>query len=256
MKRTALVTGGTRGIGLGVARVLAREGFDLTLGGVRRPDQVKEALQDLRDFGGQVHYIPADISTKDGRQRLITETRKLSSRLNVLVNNAGVAPKERKDLLDADEDSFEWVLAVNLVGPYFLTQAAARWMIETREEDPDFESQIINISSVSASMASTNRGEYCVSKAGLAMASQLWSLRLSEHEIPVYEIRPGIIETDMTAGVREKYDCLIQEGLVPQKRWGKPQDIGLVVRALVRGDLGYSTGTVIYVDGGLSISRL
>jgi NAD(P)-dependent dehydrogenase (short-subunit alcohol dehydrogenase family) len=176
--------------------------------------------------------------------------------LNVLVNNAGVAPKERKDILEASEESFEYLLSTNLQGPYFLTQAAANWMIAQHQEDKNYKACIINVSSISATVASVNRGEYCVAKAGLSMATQLFASRLGEFNIPVYEVRPGIIHTDMTAGVTEKYDKLIADGLCVQKRWGETSDVGKAVLALVTGYFPYSTGQVIMVDGGLTLSRL
>ena len=157
--------------------------------------------------------------------------------LHVLVNNAGVAPKERKDILEATEESFDDVISTNLKGPYFLTQKAANWMIEQKKNDPTFTGCIINISSISATVASVNRGEYCISKAGISMATQLFAVRLGEFNIPVFEVRPGIIRTDMTAGVKEKYDKLIEEGLCVQKRWGEPEDVGKVVAALAKGIL-------------------
>ena len=160
------------------------------------------------------------------------------------------------DILDAAEDSYEWVMKINLQGPYFLTQAVARWMIEQKQRDAGWRGCIINISSISATVASTSRGEYCISKAGVSMATRLWAARLGEFDIPVYEIRPGVIATDMTAGVKEKYDKLIAEGLCIQRRWGQPDDIGRAAAALARGDLAYSTGQVVMVDGGLTIPRL
>jgi NAD(P)-dependent dehydrogenase (short-subunit alcohol dehydrogenase family) len=172
------------------------------------------------------------------------------------VNNAGIAPPERRDLLDATEESFDLVLGVNLRGPYFLTQAVARWMVAQKKADASFAGCIVNVSSVSSVAASTNRGEYCVAKAGLSMATQLWAARLGEFDIPVYEVRPGIVRTDMTAGVTEKYDRLIAAGLLVQPRWGEPDDVGRVVAMLARGDLAYSTGQVIDVDGGMGVRRL
>jgi NAD(P)-dependent dehydrogenase (short-subunit alcohol dehydrogenase family) len=177
-------------------------------------------------------------------------------RLHVLVNNAGVAPRVRKDLLETSEEDFEYVLRTNLQGAYFLSQSAANWMIEQKSSDHSFEGCIINISSISATVASINRGEYCVAKAGMSMATLLFAARLGAHDIPVYEIRPGVTETDMTSGVKEKYDRLIDEGLCVQKRWGLPKDVGLAAAALVRGDFPYSTGQVIMVDGGLTLPRL
>ena len=174
----------------------------------------------------------------------------------MLVNNAGVAPKERKDILNATEESFDEVMDINLKGPYFLTQQVANWMIEQQNIDADFKGCIINISSMSATVVSVNRGEYCISKAGISMATQLFAVRLGEFNIPVYEVRPGIIKTDMTSGVKEKYDKLIEDGLCVQKRWGEPEDVGRVVASLAKGDFAYSTGQVIMVDGGLTIPRL
>jgi NAD(P)-dependent dehydrogenase (short-subunit alcohol dehydrogenase family) len=174
----------------------------------------------------------------------------------VLVNNAGVAPKERKDILEATEESFDYVLKTNLNSVYFLSQTAANWMISQKNSIPDFQGAIINVSSISATIASVNRGEYCVAKAGMSMATQLFAVRLGEFNIPVYEVRPGIIATDMTSGVKEKYDKLLAEGLCVTSRWGLPEDVGLAVASLATGNFPYSTGQVIMVDGGLSIPRL
>lgn len=254
--RVALITGGTRGIGLGIAQALARESFDLAVCGVRNEAAAASSLDTLRAGGVDVLYCQCDIGNPTARAEMIDRIRSHYGRLDVLVNNAGVAPRERLDLLDATEESFEWVLRTNLQGPYFLTQSAANWMLEQRENNPEFHGCIVNISSVSATVASINRGEYCVSKAGVSMATQLWAVRLAEHDIPVYEVRPGITATDMTAGVKQKYDRLIAEGLVPQRRWGVPDDTGKVVAALTRNELAYSTGQVILVDGGMTIPRL
>ena len=256
MKRVALITGGSRGIGFGIAQQLARNGFDLAINGVRSEDQVKDAIKKLKEFGNEVIYCRGNISSSADREDIIGYVKNHYGRLHVLVNNAGVAPKERRDILDATEESFDDVLSVNLKGNYFLTQKSANWMIEQKKNDNQFNGCIINISSISAMVVSVNRGEYCVSKAGLGMATQLFAARLGEFDIPVYEIRPGIIETDMTAGVKEKYDKLIGEGLCVQRRWGLPVDVGKVVASLVKGDFGYSTGQVIMVDGGLTIPRL
>ncbi|MBU4400684.1 MAG: 3-ketoacyl-ACP reductase, partial [Planctomycetes bacterium] len=186
----------------------------------------------------------------------VDAARQRFGRLHVLVNNAGVAPKTRADILEATEASFEHVMRTNLQGPYFLTQASANWMIEQKRSDPDWRGCIVNISSVSATAASVQRGEYCISKAGIGMATRLWAARLGEFDIPVFEVRPGIIQTDMTAGVREKYDKLLAEGLAIQRRWGTPEDVGKAVAALARGDLTYSTGQIIMVDGGMTTPRL
>jgi NAD(P)-dependent dehydrogenase (short-subunit alcohol dehydrogenase family) len=253
--RVALVTGGTRGIGLGIARALAREGWTLALCGVREPDAVAPTLDNLRSGGSRVEYLAADVSLTDDRLRLLAFVQDRLGRLDALVNNARRAPRHRADLLEATEESFDELLRVNLQGPYFLTQGAARQMLERpRRSDPP--PVIVFVTSVSANHASLNRGEYCVSKAGLAMAAKLFAARLASTGIQVYEVRPGIIATDMTAGVRETYDGLIAGGLVPERRWGTPEDVGRVVAALVRGDAPYATGSVIHVDGGLSIPRL
>jgi NAD(P)-dependent dehydrogenase (short-subunit alcohol dehydrogenase family) len=255
-KRIALVTGGARGIGLGISRALARENFDLAICGMRDESSVKDVLGSLETLGAKTFYMQADVSDASARQKLVDATQNKFGRLHVLVNNAGIAPKVRADLLDATEESFEHVLKTNLQGPYFLTQRCARWMVAQRKENPEWRGCIINVSSVSATVASVNRGEYCISKAGVSMATQLWAARLGEFDIPVYEIQPGITKTDMTAGVREKYDKMIAEGLLVQPRWGEIEDIGKAAAMLARGDLPYSTGQIILVDGGLTISRM
>ena len=222
-----------------------------------RPEaDVKPVLDDLRQHGTEVHYRAADLASPGDRAALVEEIRSRFGAINALVNNAGRAPRVRADLLDATEESFEDLVRTNLQGPYFLTQAIARDQIERRRAEPRFEASIVFITSVSADMASVNRGEYCVSKAGLSMAVRLFALRLAEHGIPVFEVRPGIIATDMTAAVTEVYDRRIADGLVPERRWGRPDDVGRAVAALVRGDVPYATGTVIHIDGGLSMPRL
>jgi 3-oxoacyl-[acyl-carrier protein] reductase len=254
--KTALVTGGSRGIGLGIARALARDAWNLAICGVRPEADVKPVLDDLRQHGTEVHYRAADLAQAGDRAALVDDIRTRFGAVNALVNNAGRAPRVRADLLDATEESFEDLVRTNLQGPYFLTQAIARDQIERRRAEPRFEASIVFITSVSADMASVNRGEYCVSKAGLSMAVRLFALRLAEHGIPVFEVRPGIIATDMTAAVTEVYDRRIADGLVPERRWGRPDDVGRAVAALVRGDVPYATGTVIHIDGGLSMPRL
>ncbi len=256
MKRVALITGAGRGIGYAIARCLAAEGCDLAIGDILAEETVAENLAQLRALGADVLYCRADVSDPQARQRMLDEIRAHFGRLHILVNNAGVAPKVRADILEATEESYEWVMKINLQGPYFLTQAVAKWMIAQKDADPNFRGCIVNISSISATVASPSRGEYCISKAGVSMATKLWAARLGEFNIPVYEIRPGIIQTDMTAAVREKYDKLIAEGLLLQARWGLPEDVGRAVAMLVRGDLAYSTGQVILVDGGLTVQRL
>jgi 3-oxoacyl-[acyl-carrier protein] reductase len=256
MKKVALVTGGSRGIGLGIVKHLANQGFDIALNGLRPEEAVSEVLECIKASGTDVIYCRGNIAIREDRKKILHQVKSHFNRLNILVNNAGIAPRERCDILSATEESFDEVIATNLKGPYFLTQDAANWMIEQKKTDEDFSACIINISSMSATVASVNRGEYCISKAGISMATSLFAVRLGEFDIPVYEVRPGIISTDMTAGVTEKYDKLIREGLCVQKRWGLPDDIGKVVGALAMGSFPYSTGQVILVDGGLTIPRL
>jgi 3-oxoacyl-[acyl-carrier protein] reductase len=254
MEKTALITGGSRGIGLGIATELARAGFSLAINGIR--EKANSSLAALRGYGGKVIYIRGDVSDKSDRDKIFNTVVSEFGRLNVLINNAGVAPRERKDILEADEEIFDEVININLKGPYFLTKLFANLMVETRKKEPDFPCCIINVSSVSATMASVNRGEYCISKAGIAMATKLWAARLGEYDIPVYEIRPGVIKTDMTAPVKEKYDRLFKQGINLQKRWGMPEDVGKVALAMATGMLNYSTGQVIGVDGGMTIQQL
>ncbi len=256
MKKVALITGGSRGIGLGIAQHLALNGFDLAVNGIRPESIVSDVLTSLRDAGADVLYCQGDISSSGDRQQVLKKIRDHYGRLNILVNNAGVAPKERRDILQATEESFDHIISTNLKGNYFLTQHAANWMIEQRNNDAKFSGCMINISSISATVASVNRGEYCISKAGISMATQLFAVRLGEYDIPVYEVRPGVISTDMTSAVKEKYDKLINDGLCVQKRWGYPEDVGKVVSALALGNFPYSTGQVIMVDGGLTLQRL
>ncbi len=256
LRKVALVTGGSRGIGLGIARQLAEIGFDLAINGRREEATVADALEELESLGATVLYCQADIADANGRAEMLTRIRERFGRLDVLVNNAGVAPEVRADLLDATEESFDRLIAINLRGPYFLTQAVARWMVEQREAERSFAGMIVNITSVSATLASVNRGDYCISKAGIAMATQLWALRLAEFGIQVYEVRPGVIRTDMTAAVSEVYDKRISEGLTLEPRWGTPEDVGKAVGMLARGDLPYATGNVLLVDGGLTVPRL
>lgn len=255
MKKVAMVTGGTRGIGLGISKKLADEGYALALCGMREEPQVP-TLQELRDDGAEVWYTPCNVADRQAREAMLDGIRKHYGALHLLVNNAGIAPRERNDILDASEESFELLIRTNLQGPYFLTQSVARWMIEQKETDPDTPGCIVNITSISADTVSLNRGEYCISKAGSSMGSQLWAARLGEYDIPVYEIRPGITATDMTSGVKEKYDKLISEGLLVQPRWGHPEDIGKAVAMLARGDLAYASGQIITLDGGLGLKRL
>jgi 3-oxoacyl-[acyl-carrier protein] reductase len=256
MRHVALVTGAARGIGRAIAARLGAEGCDLAICDIHDERDVDEALRQVQSAGAEALYCRCDVSAAAERAAMLEHIRAKYGRLDILVNNAGVAPSVRADILDASEESYERVMKINLQGPYFLTQAAARWMIEQKRADDTFAGAIVNISSISATVASPSRGEYCLSKAGLSMATQLWAVRLGEHGIPVYEVRPGVIETEMTAPVKEKYDTLISEGLLLQGRWGQPSDVAKAVAALVRGDLAYSTGQVVMVDGGLTVARL
>lgn len=255
-EEVALVTGSRRGIGLGVAVSLAREGFNVVLNGTSPAEAAGQAIQEVEAAGGRVKYVQADISSKTEREGLISETRTLFGRLDILVNNAGVGPEVRKDILEATEESFDRLISINLKGPYFLTQLAAKWMIQQKRDNPDVDPKIINISSMSAYTASTHRGEYCVSKAGISMMTKLFASRLAEYGIGVYEIRPGIIATDMTTPVKDRYDKLIAEGLTPIKRWGYPEDIGRAVSAIALGHFPFSTGEVFNIDGGFHLKIL
>ena len=256
MKPVALITGGSRGIGLGIAQALVKQGYRVAINGVRAADQVVEPLKQLNAEGGEAIYCQGNVGSADDRRKIMEDIKAKWGQLNLLVNNAGVAPKERKDILEADEQSFDWLMGINLKGPYFLTQQAANWMIEQKTKNSKDSFSIINISSVSATIASVNRGEYCISKAGISMSTKLWAARLGEFDIPVYEIQPGVIRTDMTAGVIEKYDKMIAAGLTLQRRWGQPEDLGKTVIALAEGMIPYATGQIIHTDGGMTIQTL
>jgi 3-oxoacyl-[acyl-carrier protein] reductase len=240
--RVAIVTGSRRGIGKGIAQKLSGEGYRVVTSGVS-PE-------------GDGTYIPCDIAAEADRRRLVEETLARFGRVDVLVNNAGVAPAVRADLLEMGEESFDRVLDVNLKGTFFLTQLVARRMIELKGRMEDYQPRIVNVSSVSAYAASTNRGEYCISKAGVSMVTKLFAARLAAEGIPVFEVRPGIILTDMTAGVRDKYQAMIDGGLLPQARFGTPEDVANCVYAACSGLLDYATGQVLNADGGFHIRRL
>lgn len=256
MKPVALITGGSRGIGLGVALELAKSGYDVTINGRRGAADVAASIRQLESAGAKVLYVQADVASRDDHRKMVESIRSTFGRLDVLVNNAGVAPDVRADILEATEESFDRLISINLRGPYFLTQAVANWMVAQKRDRSDFRGCIVNVSSISANVASVNRGDYCISKAGVAMATQLWAVRLAEFGIDVFEVRPGIIATDMTAGVTEKYDKLIAGGLTLQPRWGTPADIGKAVAMLARGELPYATGQVLTLDGGMGVRRL
>jgi len=255
-RRTALVTGGTRGIGLGIAKALAREGHDLVVNGRRELEEDDPALVELRALGGEVSYVAADVGSREDRERLVVAARRRFERLDVLVNNAGVTSRDRgKDLLEASEESFEWLMRINLQGPFFLAQACARWMLEVgvEGEPPPC---LVFVTSVSATMMSDTRADYCLSKAAASEAVRAFAARLTGEGIGVYEIRPGIVRTDLTAAAHEKYDRLIAEGGLLEARWGQPEDIGRAVAMLARGDLSYAPGQVLTIDGGLAQQRL
>ena len=264
MKKAAIVTGGTKGIGKAIAIELAELGYNIAVSarGLKSDGSLdeyfgKDVKEQVEARGAKCLLVRADVSATDDRVKLVEAVRKEFGRCDMLVNNAGVAPLERADLLDATEESFERVLRINLQGPYFLTQLVANWMIEQKKEDIDRVCRIVNIGSISAYTSSPARGEYCISKAGMGMMTALYADRLAEFEIGVFEIRPGIIETDMTAGVKDKYNKLIlEEGLIPSRRWGQSVDIAKAIKAIAEGGLDFSTGQVLDVDGGFHLRRL
>ena len=257
MQKVALVTGGNRGIGLGITRRLLADGFAVSILATRA--EPTEVLEELRALG-EVRYVRGSVAAPEDHRRYVQDAVDAWGRLDALVNNAGVSPTVRADILDANATSFDRVLGINLRGPYFLTQAFARAVIALRGPIDMLPEQpvatVINVSSISATTVSTNRGEYCISKAGVAMATQLWAARLAPEGIVVYEVRPGVIATDMTAGATEKYDALFADGLAPMPRWGRPVDVGGAVGMLVEGKTPYSTGEIFHVDGGMHIARL
>jgi NAD(P)-dependent dehydrogenase (short-subunit alcohol dehydrogenase family) len=257
----ALVTGASRGLGRGIAVHLAREGMSVALNYARQAEAAAETAAQCAAAATSPaqRFVPiqGDIGVAIERDRIVSETLAQFGRIDALVNNAGIAPRERADITEASEASFESLIRTNLQGPYFLTQAVARhWLAGTCTPALSTGFKVVFVTSISADTASTNRGDYCVSKAGLAMAVQLWATRLAAEGIQVVELRPGIMATDMTAGVSDKYDQLIASGLVPQRRWGTPDDVGLAVAAVLCGSLPFSTGAVIPIDGGFHLRRL
>ena len=256
--KVAMVTGGNRGIGLGITEGLLQAGYRVSILATRpEPTDLMERLRTL----GEVRYTQGSVAEQESHQRYLDQTVDEWGRVDLLVNNAGVAPEVRDDLLVATPESFDRVMGINLRGPYFLTQLVANQMIAQRGEyDPTtpqpVQGTIVNVSSISATTVSLNRGEYCISKAGVAMATQLWAARLAPEGIVVYEVRPGVVATDMTAGVKEKYDAQFAEGLAPMPRWGVPADVAGAVVQLAAGAMAYSTGDVINVGGGMQIPRL
>lgn len=262
-RNVAIVTGASRGIGKAIAMELASLGYDLvishfdfTASGQADESAAIETQKIISQSGAKCETIRSDISNPADRKKLVAVAQNSFGRCEMLVNNAGVAPSKRADILEASEDSFDRVLDINLKGPYFLTQTVANWMIRQKSEKPARNYRIVNTSSISAYTSSPARGEYCISKAGISMMTKLYADRLAEYAIGVFEIRPGVIATDMTSVVKDKYDKLIAEGLTPIKRWGQPEDIAKAVAAIAEGRLDFSTGQVINVDGGFHLRRL
>jgi NAD(P)-dependent dehydrogenase (short-subunit alcohol dehydrogenase family) len=256
-----LVTGASRGLGRGIAQALARDGKSVAVHYASNrvaADETVALCQEIATNPRQRFVaVGGNIGASVDRARIVTETLDTFGQIDALVNNAGIAPRQRADIVDATEESFDEVIGINLKGPYFLSQAVVRgWLQEPSAARLPGGYKLIFVSSISAYLASINRGEYCISKAGLAMATQLWASRLAADGVQVFEIRPGIMATDMTAGVKEKYDKLIAEGLVPQKRWGTGDDVGRAVTALLQGAFPFSTGDVFNVDGGIHLQRL
>jgi 3-oxoacyl-[acyl-carrier protein] reductase len=262
-KPVAIVTGGSRGIGSAIACELGRQGYNLVVNYFDFDDQgqpddsnMLATKSKIEQAGSQCEYLRGDISDASDRKDLLEYARSKFNRCDLLVNNAGIAPSKRADILEASQESFDKVMAVNLKGPYFLTQQVANWMIEQLKQSPDHKCRIINTGSISAYTSSLGRGEYCISKAGVGMMTKLYADRLAEFGIGVFEVRPGIIATDMTSAVKDKYDKLIAQGLTPTRRWGRPEDVAAAVGAIVSGGFDFSTGQVINVDGGFHLRRL
>jgi NAD(P)-dependent dehydrogenase (short-subunit alcohol dehydrogenase family) len=256
-----LVTGASRGLGRGIAEILARDGLDVAIHYGTNRAAAEETMAACRRLAPRkdqkLALVGGNVARAEDRQRIVSETLAAFGRIDGLVNNAGMAPRVRADVVEASEESFDELIAVNLKGPYFLSQAVVRhWLERPGGCRLPGGYKLVFVSSISASLASTNRGDYCMSKAGLAMAAKLWATRLANEGVQVFELRPGIMATGMTAAVKEKYDRLIAEGLVPQRRWGTAEDVGLAVSALMKGGFPFSTGDVIYIDGGLHLERL
>lgn len=243
----AVITGGTRGIGLGIAKTLLKNGFSVVVSARKTSDEI-EGLKE--EYCGKVHFVSCDISSEADIEKLASEVKEKFGAIDLLVNNAGVAPKERKDILEITPEDFSQVVDINLKGTFFVTQRLAPLLIENKG------GRIVNISSMSSYTASLNRGEYCISKAGISMTTKLFAARLAEYGVSVIEIRPGIIETDMTAKVKEKYESMIGDGLTPIKRMGQPEDIAKCVLSIAKGNFDFCTGTVIDCDGGFNVRVL
>lgn len=255
-KKVAIITGSGRGIGRGIAIQLASVGWNIVINDIGNPDPPRDTLEMVQVENSQGMIVLGDVTVPQDRERLVGETLEKFGRIDLLVNNAGIGPRQRLDILETSEESMNEVMGVNLIGPFFLTQLVARKMIELVEKNVIDHPKIVNIGSISAYTSSISRPEYCISKAGVSMSTLLYADRLAKHGINVYEIRPGIIETPLTAGVKDKYDKLIGEGITPIQRWGQPEDIGKAIVAIAEGYLPFSTGQVIDVDGGFHIQRL
>ncbi|MGM0500211.1 MAG: 3-ketoacyl-ACP reductase [Bacillota bacterium] len=256
-EKVAVVTGAARGIGHGIAKKLADDGYAIAIFDILDFDDVKDNIDEIKEKNRSVLYFQGDLTQNKDRNEFVSEVMKKYGRIDFLVNNAGVAPKSRKDILELAEESYDFVMDINLKGTFFFTQTIANIMIEEVEnKDLNIEPKIVNIASTSSYTSSPNRGEYCISKAGISMITKLFADRLAEYGINVYEVRPGIIQTKMTSVVKDKYDKLIEEGLTPIKRWGYPEDIAKAVSVFCSGMLDFSTAEVINVDGGFHLRRL
>jgi len=261
MTSVVLVTGSSRGLGRGVAEILASAGHSVAVHYASNREAAEQTAEECRRLairpGQKFSVVGGDVGDAGDRQRLFDQTLETFGHLDALVNNAGIAPRTRADIVDAMEENFDEVVGVNLKGPYFLSQLAAKyWLSHPGQSRLSTGYKLIFVSSLSANTASVDRGEYCISKAGLAMAAQLWAVRLAAEGIQVMELRPGIMATDMTSGVKEKYDRLLAGGIVPQKRWGEPSDVGRAVESVLAGHFPFSTGDVINIDGGFHLRRL
>lgn len=254
--KVALITGSSRGIGKAIAVGLAQAGYAVVVNSRQPAGEVRDVMEKVKAFGHPAIYVQGDIAQAENRLTMIETALREFGRIDLLVNNAGVGPAVRRDILEMTEESMDHVLGVNLRGTFFLTQAVAKAMLDHKRQHPGFAPVIVNISSISAYTSSISRGEYCISKAGVSMITKLFADRLAEEGIRVYEIRPGIIETELTAKVKDKYSALIDGGLTPIKRWGQPEDIARAVVVLAAGSLGFSTGDVLNVDGGFHLRRL
>ncbi len=260
-KPAALITGSARGIGLGIAVELAKNGYniagnDIVFGMENKEESVNNAREKIENLGAYFLPVPGDISSLEEHEKILELVLDKFLKIDLLVNNAGVAPLQRLDILESTSESYDRVMSINARGPFFLTQKIANQMIKQVKENPDVKPAIVFISSFSAYISSPSRPEYCISKAAVSITAKMYADRLAEYGINVYEVRPGIIQTDMTAKVKDKYDKLISEGLVPQKRWGFPEDIGKAVASLARGDFSFSTGMIVEISGGMNIEHL